>query len=153
MTVSSEALRAESEIIDRLTARAEKYVAAIGVILAFPLVEQKKLAAAVSTTHNIPTLLVSTGAVVLLLGLFPALYGMRLRNFASYPSTDALWALDSKTVSPDDAKRSVVKMYLEIRDRNRLVNKKRARVLASSGVLILVGVFFIISAQVWMKIW
>lgn len=149
LTVSTDAMKAENEIIDRLTVRAEKYIAAIGVIIAFhaadlPLKALHGRAAAV----GVPVLLI--GIAVLVAALIMSIASMRVRQYPTHESTPCLLSLAE--ADDDGAKFSVAKLYLAIRDETLAINERRARRMELIGRLILIGFGLSIIGQLCVQI-
>jgi cytochrome c-type biogenesis protein CcmH/NrfG len=138
LTVCSDALRAEDAAMDRLTGKAEKYVAAIGVILAFLTAEMQLLSFRAGCTSEIFSVLVVAGVVLLLIALAASVASMRVREYPTFSDSEYLMRLaDADT--DDRARRSVAKLYLELRDGIRRVNERRALTLRVAGIAFTAG--------------
>ena len=151
LETSREALREELDVIERLTSRAEKYLAAVGVVLAFQTVQVEKLAF-VEAAKRWPSAIAVTGALVLGVSVIFALASVHLRIYPTYPATDELMKLDDATISDDGAKRSVIDLLLKVRDGVQSVNERRAEQVNVAAMLLLGGFALTLVSQVWLRI-
>lgn len=138
-TVALDAYRAENEVIDRLNNRAEKYVAAIGVVLAYTVSRPEALPAlAASAPKVIYASIVFVGLLTLVAALALAIDSLRVREYPTYPGSEAIMAIE-RASSNDLATRSVAAMHLELRDKIVAINEFRAGRLRVAGGLTVVG--------------
>lgn len=153
VSVCAEAFRAENEVVERLTSRAEKYIAAIGVILAFHVVELPTLKFTGDMWEVAAALVVISGGVLLGAALVLAIYSMRLRDYATYSDSASLRKLVEPTITDQVAKQSIAVMYLALRDQTLVVNQKRARGIIAAGYLLLAGFVLSIAGQVILRLY
>lgn len=147
VSVSSDAFRAETAVMDRLTSRAEKYIAAIGVILAFHVVEFPTLKFKAGTFQIVSLILVVVGLVFLAVALILALHSMRLQDYVTFSTSDKLCKLDEATINDDVVKRSVALLYLDLRDQTLAKNQARARGIIAAGYCLLGGFVLSLAGQ------
>jgi len=149
---SGEAFSAENEAIDRLTTTSEKYLTAIGVILGFHVVEMKDLkfsgdGAAVACSY-----VVSLGVLLVLIALVAALWSIRVRSYPTYPRTEDLLALDDALIDDDTVKRSLIDVYLRLRDGIRQTNERRAGLIQLAGYLLTAGFLVFMIGQMFLRL-
>ena len=146
LTICSDAFQAEAEVMDRLSDRAEKYLAAIGVILGFHIIELGQF----SFSGHAVRIACSIGAVVglclLLVALVMALISMRVRGYPTFPKSNYLQLL-AAAGTDDQAKRSAAKVYLDLRDAILAVNEKRASTVRISGGILAIGFLMSVLGQ------
>jgi hypothetical protein len=153
MTVSTDALRFENDVIDRLTSRAEKYLTAIGVIAAVHIAEFDRLSfSGASPIRAIASFVAVIGLLLLGLALVFTLLGLRPRTYATYPDTKELQLLEPSGVGEASVKMSVAKLNLELRDLIATVNQERASWIAKAGLLITIGFVFCAFAQIGLRL-
>jgi hypothetical protein len=148
VSVCSDALRAENDVMDRLTSRAEKYIAAIGVILALHVVELPGLKFRSGIWEFVSLVLVVVGLVLLSAALVLLIHSMRLQDYATYSDSKTLRKLGESTTSDEVAKRSVAFLYLDLRDQILAKNQNRARGIVAAGYLLLVGFILSLAGQI-----
>jgi len=141
----SDALKAEDQVMDRLSGRAEKYLAAVGVILGFHIVEAKALTFSGPALRAACSVSVVVGLVVLFAAFVLALQSMRIREYPTYPKTRKLEAEGGKT--DDQMKRDIAATYLALRDGILKVNEKRAFTVRFAGILLTLGFSIMVLAQ------
>ena len=151
LETSREALREELEVIERLTSRAEKYLAAVGVVLAFQTVQVDRLTFA-EAGKRWPSAMAVSGAILLGVSLIFALASLYLRIYPTYPATTELMKLDDSTISDDVAKRSVINLLLKVRDGVQSVNERRAGQINVAAMLLFGGFVITLLSQVWLRI-
>jgi hypothetical protein len=151
LTACAEAYHAENEVISRLTATAEKYLAAIGAILGFHLVELNAINFSRLAENLGFSFVVLTGLTLLLASLGVTLWSMFIREYPTFPVTKDLAPLRDAGVSDEEAKSSLIDVYLDLRDGILRVNERRAKLVRVSGILLLLGFFMSIVGQFGMK--
>ncbi len=149
--LSVRALQAESEVTAQHTDKAQKYIAAIGVILGFHVVEMKDLVFTGSTKLALSAIVLA-GIGVLLVAMWITLMSMRVRVYPTFPETQALDVLRSKATSERETKERILDVYLDIRDGILKVNQQRGRLLRMSGSLLMIGFFASVVGQMALKI-
>lgn len=146
LTVCSDALKAEQDVMDRLSGKAEKYVAAIGVVLAFQAVNLQALSFSGRPAPVICSVGVVAGIALLLAAMALALVSMRAQEYPTFPQSKHLESL-ALAATDDQAKSKTAKVYMALRDGILEVNEKRARLIKASGVILTVGLFLSILGQ------
>src|SRR5580658_5597218 len=111
IAVCSDALKAEQETTDRLTGKAEKYLAAIGVVLAFQVVKVQELSFRGSLTRVMCSVSVLVGLVLLLASMATALLSMRARAGPTFPRSEDLQLL-GEAKDDNDARSMAAKVYM-----------------------------------------
>lgn len=139
LTICSDALQAEVEVMDRLTGKVEKYVAAIGVILGFHIVELGQFSFSGHAVRTAFSVAAVAGLGLLLVALVLALISMRVRAYPTFPKSCHLQRLMEADVSDDQAKVSAAQAYLDLRDAILAVNEKRASSIRISGAMLAIG--------------
>ena len=134
--------------MDRLTIRAEKYIAAIGVVLALHVVELPALKFKSGMWEIISVVLVVLGFILLSVALVLAIHGMRLQDYATFADSTSLRKLGADETSEEVAKRSVAIMYLDLRDQILAKNQNRARGIVAAGYLLLAGFMLSLAGQI-----
>lgn len=150
LTISSDALQAEVEVMDRLSNRAEKYVAAIGVILGFHIIELGQLSFSGRAAQTVCSVGVVAGIGLLFVALATALLSMRVRNYPTFPKSDDMQLL-AAAATDDQAKCSAANIYLDLRDGVLAVNNKRASTVRISGVILVAGFLMSVLGQLGLK--
>jgi hypothetical protein len=151
VAVCSDAVRAEDQVRESLRAGAEKYLAAIGVILGFHIVEMGELRFSGPAARLGCSIGVVVGLALLFAAFVVALQSMRVREYPTYPATNDLLGISEKDTD-DQAKRSVAKTYLDLRDGILEVNEKRASTVSLAGILLTLGFLISVLAQLGLKI-
>lgn len=139
VSVCVDAYRAENEITERLTGRAEKYIAAIGVIAAFHVVELPPLKFEGVMWEVASSYLLVAGMFLLSLAFVLTIHSLWLRDSATFATTADLRKLSDPTTTAELAKRSIGLMYLDIRDQILETNQRRARGIVVAGYLLFAG--------------
>ncbi len=137
-TVCTDALHAEEAAMDRLTDRADKYLATIGVLLGFHIVEPKPLTFSGDAAHIAFSGAAAAGLGLLIVALGLMLWSMRLRTYPTFSKTVDLQEL-AKAPSAESAKYSAAEFYLKLRDEILAINEKRASILKVAGMVLVVG--------------
>jgi len=137
-TVCTDALHAEEAAMDRLTDRADKYLATIGVLLGFHIVEPKPLTFSGDAAHIAFSAAAAAGLVLLIAALGLMLWSMRLRTYPTFSKTVDLREL-VKATSDESAKYSAAEFYLKLRDEILAINEKRASILKVAGMVLVAG--------------
>lgn len=151
LSVASDALKAEDEVKDRLGGGAEKYVAVIGALLAFRLVDLKDMSFTKATAQTAFSYAALAGLVLLLAALAAVLWGMRVGKYPTFPKSPELWCIGT-AANDDDAKATAVNVYLDLRDAVRAANERRASTFRIAGFLLLAGVVISILAQLGLSL-
>lgn len=146
LTVCSDALKAEQDAMDRLTGKAEKYLATIGVILGFQAVKLQELSFSGPSVRVACSIGVLSGIGFLIAAMAVALVSMRVREYPTFPVTGELEKL-ALTANDDMAMSMTAKVYLALRDATLVVNEKRAALIKISGVILTIGLFLSVLGQ------
>lgn len=147
---AQEAFRTEAARTDRLNGRAEKQLAVAGLIVAAHLLD---LGAGVSATASFyERVLTGIAVVALILSIGVTLWAMRTQPYKAQAGRDRFETLTPDSVSREEAVAAVLKMYLEAREGNRVINDRRASQIGLAGWTITVA--FVAAAsfrlvQVW----
>ena len=149
---SAEAAKAESDVIAQLRGTAEKHMAAVGLILGFHLVEMKDLAFCDGGSKLVFSIVSLAGVAILLVALGVALWSMRVRTYPTYPRTTDLEGLRAENIGDEQAKSQLVDVYFALRDGIRDVNERRARLLRTSGALLILGFVASVIGQFGLKL-
>jgi hypothetical protein len=152
LSVCSEAWRAENDVIGRLSDRAEKYIAAVGVILAFHVTELPKLNFNAPIREAVSSALIVLGMMILGVALILAIFGMRLRGYPTYATSENLRKLDARALDDEAVARSVAYLYLDMRDQILQTNQKRARGIVAAGYLLVCGFLLSTAGQIVARI-
>jgi hypothetical protein len=151
LTVCSEAFRAENEVMDRLTDKAQKYVAAIGIILGFHVIEMQALSFKGPAARIGLSVGMAGGIALLLLALVASLMSMRVRCYPTFPESGNLKRL-ATAATDDQAKHSVAGIYLDLRDAVQKVNEKRASTIRIAGVMLTLGYLMSLLGQLGLRL-
>jgi len=138
LAISSEALQAEEAVKDRLAGGAQKYLAVIGVILGFHVVELKELSFSGEAAHKAFLVAVLVGLGLLFVAMATVLWGMRVRRYPTFPRSNDLQRVGT-AATDDEAKSLAANVYLDLRDAIKAVNEKRASTLRIAGIILLAG--------------
>ncbi len=146
---SEKAFLAEATRKDKLTDKAEKYLAALALIVGFNLVDFERVTLT-GTASEVLSGLFAIGAFAMLgITLVLALLTLRVFEYASYPRGETLIdELKDEAITDDIAKVKLAKMYLGAYDNNARINDRRARLLSWSGVLLVIGFVSAVASQV-----
>jgi hypothetical protein len=137
---SEKAFLAESERGKTLTEKAEKYIAAIGLVVGFQLININRSYLWSSWQSAISSSLAIVAFLTLGFSLVLALLSRRVYKYYSYPrGTTIIDELKNNEITDEAAKIKVAKMYFEAHDKNAEINDKRAKYLSIVGVLIVLG--------------
>jgi hypothetical protein len=150
VTICSEALKAENEVTNSLTTKVEKYVAAIGVIMGFHIIEIQAPHFSGGATSRACAVAVWGGIIILLAALAALLLSMRVRNYPTFPDTANMMLLASAETD-DQASRSIAGVYLDLRDEVREVNQERAKRVRLGGWVLLAGYVISLAGQFGLK--
>jgi len=143
--VAEKAAVAESDRTQSLLGKAEKYTAAVIIVIGYQLLDVKTLLESLS-----PWVKASSCAPLIVLGasLFFALQGMRLKGYAHFPRGNALWdKLAPETVSEDAAQEALVQLLLNTREQNARLNDAKVKLLVWSRWLFFTGVLLVAAGQ------
>jgi len=125
---------------ERLVSKSEKYFSFIAVVIGFRLIElhpQIQLA----NIQGMSYLIISIISFLLMgISLILSLLSIQVKGYVSYPrGNDLIDNLESEKVSDVEAKKAIAIMYLTARETNACLNDKKARILAFSGILLVIG--------------
>ena len=134
-----EVVATESSRTDALHSKSEKVIAAVGLISGFEIVDFGRTQAQVSA-GPLGLILFLVPLLVLAGALAGALLSMRVMDARSYPTRDDLLeVLDIDSTTDGQVAHAISRLHLSVRDKNAMINDKRARQLAASGRLLIVG--------------
>jgi asparagine N-glycosylation enzyme membrane subunit Stt3 len=134
---SCKAFEAEWQRCERLTGKAERYLAAVGVVVGFGLVS---FDTAMNPDQPAASYLLLASLGTLSLSFLLALLALRTRDYWSYPDEEAVVSGVLETsIDYEEAQMKLAKMYFCARDTNSEINAKRARLLAAAGFLLVTG--------------
>lgn len=135
------AFNSEKSRYDKLSNKAEQYIAFIAIIIGFNLIDINRL----NLDKNFKT--ISTISVfsvlafiLLVIGLIFSILAVRVMNYSSYPRGQVLIdELKSSDIDIDIAKIKLAKMYLTAFNQNAAINDKRANLLSWVSVFVVSG--------------
>ncbi len=137
---SEKAYNSEIKRMDRLTDRADKFIAAVAVVAGFQLTQVENLDFTGDWMAQLPDWLTLLSLAVLGIAILFAMASMNLRKYYSYPLGETLLdELKGDDVDDDSARVKVARMYLKWHDTNSKANDVRAQYLTISGILLIVG--------------
>jgi hypothetical protein len=152
ISVCSEAYRAEDQTMDRLSSKAEKYVAAVGAIFGFHIMELHGLAFRGFGVRTALSAIVLLGMALLLIALIASLLSMRLQTYATFPDSNVLAKRLDNRDTDDQAKHAIALLYLDMRDHVRNVNEKRASTITTAGWALTLGFLLSLLGQLGLKL-
>lgn len=136
---SEKAFNAELSRKDALTHKAERYLAAAGILTGFYLAD---IVPRASLTYSV---LLAGALTLFAAALISVLLTLRVRKYRSYPpGAELLEKLGAHEVTVNAARFIVSTMYCEAQDLNAEINNQRARLLAVGGALMTAG--FVLAA-------
>lgn len=137
---SEKAFVAESARCERLTNKAEKYIAAVGAIVGFHLIEIKQLVIYGNSKEVIYTMAAISSFLFLFLALILSFIAANIYKYRSYPRGEQLInRLKDNVITDDIAKIKLAKMFLAAQETNGDINDYRAAILRSASKLIVFG--------------
>jgi hypothetical protein len=129
LNLCEKAFLLELERTDKLTAKAEKLLVAVGVVAGLQVLDLKIL-----------SIVALSAFIALAVSVAFALTSMQVRNYKGYPRKKALLTqLSPDKVSDEAVSLSVCNMYLEAREDNARMNDNRARTLAWAVILLVLA--------------
>lgn len=134
--IAIKALENESTRVDNLTRKAEKFITVVAIVMGFQIIDLKNVVLSGVWYEVLPSWLAVSALVMLGVALVTSLSGLRVRGYVSYPkSKDLLNNLLMKVNNFPDNKMSeeIVKMCLNVTDKNSNINNKRAKLLSWTG--------------------
>lgn len=143
---SQEAFQTEISRNDLLTSKAEKYLAAVGLLISMGLVDVAGPGDQQSLSQvGAPAWLHLSALVAFALSFAATLLTLRTREYVSHPrGTGLVDSLKSRDIDDRGAQVRVAKMYLLARETNALINDQRSRLLSLGGVTLAPG--FVLAA-------
>jgi len=149
--VSEKAFNAENDRRDKITEKAEKYIAAVALIVGFKVFESDPLAMAGGARQATTAWLTVLTFIALGVALAFVLLSMRVRNYRTYaPGSELLDKIMGTDVTCETARIMVARMYLDAQEANSKINNQRAWKLAIGGFLLLAGfVLAVLSELSW----
>jgi len=151
--VSEKAFNAERDREEVLTDKAEKYIAAVVIIIGFKLINLDNLDLFGSNGSMLSSWISFLSFIVLGISLVYSLLSRRIWPFQSYSRGESLIEeLRSDHINDEMAKISVAKMYLHVRECNAKINDRRARMLSVSAVLMVVGFIMAVFGHMILKL-
>jgi hypothetical protein len=151
LAVCCDALRAEEEVKNRLSGGAEKYLAVIGLLVGFHLVEHQELSFSGGASHIACTVAAVLGWVLLFAALALVLWAMRVRDYPTYPQSSEMKRV-AASATEDAAKILAANVYLDLRDGILAVNEKRASTMRIAGIVLLAGFLMSVLGQLGLGI-
>ena len=143
---------AEKKRTENLANKAEKYLAAVAIIIAFTSIkfEQVDLAGGIELFFNIFVVVAFFLLGVTLLLVFVS---MRVEPYISYPRGERLIdELKGEDITSEVAKVKIAKMYLYAQNKNALINDKHAKLLSWSLISLTVGFLSAVTGQIFAKL-
>lgn len=140
------AFSAQTERGKRLTDKADKYVAAIGLIIGFQLLNLKKINFSEANIEIVSVIASILGFVGLVISIILAFISTTKLNYSSYPNKRCQWntkVFDENLVE-DTVKYNLSDMYIEASISNASINNRRSCELKWSGGF-LIGGFILVS--------
>jgi hypothetical protein len=136
---------AESDRTRCLLGKAERYAAAIFIVLGYQLLDVKTLLESTSAWVRDSSY---ASLTVLGISLFFAFQAMRFKGYADYPRGNALWdKLAPEAVSEDAAQEALVQLLLQTREQNAKSNDAKIKLLSWSRWLLFIGVLLVAGGQ------
>lgn len=150
---SEKAFLAEATRKDKLTDKAEQYLAAVALIVGFNLIDFERVTLS-GRANEVLSSLFAIGAFGMLgIVLILALLTLRVLEYASYPRGETLIdELKDEEITDNMARIKLAKMYLGAHNHNARINDKRAKLLSWSSVLLVVGFVLAVISQVTARI-
>lgn len=147
---SEKSFMTEANRTERLTGKAEKYLAVIGLLVTVGLVNIKGPFTFGGTFSEVcSTWLNSATLIAFAMGFALTVFTMRNRHYVSHPHGSTLIdELKDEKIKLYEAQIRVAMMYLEARRVNAEINTERASVLKASGVLLVLGFVFAIASRI-----
>ncbi len=141
---AEKAFDAERDRTDYHISKAEKFIAAITLVMAFQVHEAKDLVK--ETPFTVPVC-ISLG--LLALSLFFTLLAMRIRRFIGYSAgTELKELLEDQEADDQKAGQELADVLIEARDHNAGLNDRNATLLRIAGWLLLAGFLLVIGIQI-----
>jgi len=146
---SEKAHASEKNRYDKLSNKAEQYIASIAIIIGFNLIDLDRIVIGNSIDTK-PINLFSIIAFLLLgIGLVLSLFALRIMNYSSYPRGEVLIdELKGEEINGDIAKIKIAKMYLSAFNENAKINDRRANLLSWVTLFIVSGFVFAVVSQI-----
>jgi len=142
---AEKAVAAESARTEHLLRKSEKLAAGIIFVAGFQLLDVKILLESSSQPVKI---LCYLSLAVLIISLWFAFCGMRLKGYADYPRGKKLWdTLKPESVSENAAQEALVQMLLETREQNARLNDAKVKSLSRCGWLLFAGFLLVAGSQ------
>ena len=137
---SEKAFLQERARADKLIAAAEKYIAAVAVIIGFKLLDIENLSLTGSWQQIVHGWLTVLALLTLGTALLLTFWSMRVFKYYAFPrGTKLIDELKDPGISDEAAKIKVARMYLSAHDTNAQINDRRARLLSVSSALLVAG--------------
>ena len=138
--VSEKAFNAENERGRQIGEKAQKYIAAVAILVGFKIFNSAPLALTGGPREAVSAWLTLVAFLVFGLSLAFILLSLRVRNYHTYARGSVLFEeLKGIDVTYEIAKIKVARMYLEAQEINATINNQRARMLSIGGFLLLTG--------------
>ena len=152
MQESEKAFKAEVSRSETLTNKAEKYIAAVGLVVGFQLIDLNRLYFGSIWKQGLLDFLPLLAFFTLGAALVFALISRRVLNYLSYPRGETIInELKDNNINEDAAKIKIAKMYLTAHDKNAGINDQRAKYLSIVGVLIVIGFVLAVASHLILK--
>ena len=150
---SEKAFLAEGARGERLTDKAEKYIAAVALVVGLQLIDLNRSGMWSNWKVGLSSLLAIVALLALCSSLVLALLSRRVRGYLSYPrGTVIIDELKDSNVTDDVAKVKFARMYLTAHDKNAEINDKRAKQLSIVGVVIVIGFMLAVASHLISKL-
>jgi len=139
LKLNERAFDAQFATSDRLTAKAEKHFAAAAAILTLQLVDIKALTLTGSELHRGSVVMTLLGITASILAAAFALAGLRVRAHSLYPNMEQTTneLLNERTANTVTLR--IATLYIAAADENQIINEGRGRVLAASGIFVVIA--------------
>ena len=143
------AFSTEQTRLKNLDDKADKFIAAISVVMGFQLIDLKALTLKGTSEAVLSTWISIASLSALGFALAFELLARRVRNYGGYPRGTYIHdqVMDSDT-NEEDAKLQVAAIYVKAHDQNALLSDGRARWLSICGWLLLIGFMLAVVSRV-----
>jgi len=139
---SEKAFLSEENRANYLENKAEKFIAAIVVIIGLHLVDINKLTFTGTCQTQLSSWFAAAALVAFGIAIVVALLSRRIENYLSYPRGKSLIdELSDSRIGDEESKLLIAHMYLRFHDQNARINDKRAKLLSLSGHFLVTGFF------------
>jgi hypothetical protein len=150
--VCEKAFLAENERKKNLDDKADKFIAAVAVIIGFQLLDLKSVTFPELAQATLYSWLPIATLSALGISLFSALISRLFQNYHSYPRAPKFPQLtqmvDDPNIGEEEAKEAMAHMYLDAHQINAGSNDRKALYLFLSGTFLLIGFLLAVTSYV-----